>query len=124
MTPIFNLSQSFPPSPTPTPTPIYTVKAGESLVQGVVSAGPMPDATTVVNVDVQVDRLDGRGWVNVGGVDGTGGMSSSAKGGPLDTPVTVSATTYCAVAPGQKVRGLVLVTGPSAVTVSFAGNIG
>ena len=63
-------------------------------------------------------------WLNVGGVNGGGGMMSSTKGGPLDTPVSFGGNTYCAVQQGWKLRGRVNISGATnTIPVSFAGNI-
>jgi hypothetical protein len=107
---------------TPQVTPAYTAVAGDNGVQGVVSAGPNSDPATSCAVSIQVDRGDGRGFVDVGGVSGGFGLTSTTHHGPLDTPIAISATTYFSLKPGWKVRGSVSVSG-TAVAVSFAGNI-
>jgi hypothetical protein len=117
---IFNLSQSFNDGNSVTPE--YTCKPGDSIIEGVVSAGPMGNSATHVNAFIQLNRNDGNGWVDVGGLSSQGGMMSTTKGGPLTTPVTASGNTYCNVQQGWKLRGSIsVVNGP--VTVSFAGNI-
>lgn len=120
---IFNLSQTFADTgAVPTTTPSYIAKQADHVVQGVVTAGPNSDPSTSVVVSVQVDRGDGAGFLDVGGVSGGFGLTPSTRGGPANTPVTISATTYFGLLPGWKVRGSVAVIG-TPVAVSFAGNV-
>src|SRR5689334_12396715 len=118
---IFNVQQSF--NDGTTDTPVYTAKQQDNGIQGTISAGPMPDATIHVDCLILLDRQDGNGFVAVGGLSGDGGMTSTTRGGPLDTPVTISANTFCALQQGWKVKGRVTVTGApvGGVPVSFAG---
>lgn len=126
-TAIFSISQNFPAGTTTTPE--YTGKAGDNGIEGIVSAGPMPDPLTLVACLVQTCQPDGQGgftpWSNVAGLNGTGGMYASVKGGPLDTPVTIGADTNAPFLPGWKARGVVTVANPPAggLPVSFAGNV-
>jgi hypothetical protein len=120
---IFNVSQTFPDSGgVPTLTPVYTAKGGDNGIQGIVTAGPNSDPATTIFAAIQVDRSDGMGWVNVGGVSGGFGLTSATHHGPLDVPISIGATTYFSLQVSWKVRGSVLVSG-TPVIVSFAGNI-
>lgn len=124
---IFNETANVTDAQSPFTTPEYTAKPADSGIQGIVSAGPMPNPATTVACLVQLDRSGTGGangaWENVGGLTGTGGMISSTKGGPLDTPVTISANTFAALQKGWKVRGVVTVSNAPAggLPVNFQG---
>jgi hypothetical protein len=124
---IFSISQNFPAGTTTTPE--YTGKAGDDGIEGVVSAGPMPNPATTVACVIQADRSGVGGangaWESVAGLNGTGGLVSSVRGGTPDTPVTISADTFAAFKPGWKARGVVTVANPPAggLPVSFTGNV-
>jgi hypothetical protein len=127
-TAIFSVSQNFPAGTSITPE--YTGKQGDNGIQGIVSAGPMPDPLTTVACQIQVDPTgvggaNGAGWQNVGGINGTGGMFASVKGGPADTPITINAETNSPFLPGWKARGVVIVANPPAggLPISFTGNV-
>jgi hypothetical protein len=112
-------STSFPVGTTTLPSGApWTVPAGVNGVDGSVSAGPMPDPATTFDGQIQLDRLDGNGFVAVGGVSGTGGMGSLTKGGPADTPISISSHVFIELKQGWKMRLVATVAGPSSVTAS------
>jgi hypothetical protein len=112
-------SISFPVGTTTLPAGApWTVPAGVAGVDGSVTAGPMSNPATFFDGQIQLDRLDGRGFVAVGGISGNGGMNSSGKGGPLDKPVVLTSDVFINLQPGWKMRLVATVTGPTAVTAS------
>jgi hypothetical protein len=112
-------SQSFPPGTTTLPPgQPWTVPAGVSVVEGTVTAGPMGDPATTFRGEIQLDRLDGNGFVAVAGISGGGGLIESVAGGPLDTPLSLYSNVFYEVKPGWRQRIVVTVTGPQAVTAS------
>jgi hypothetical protein len=112
-------SISFPVGTTTLPAGApWTVPAGTNGVDGSVSAGPMSNPATTFDGQIQLDRLDGRGWVAVGGISGNGGLIPTTKGGPATTPVTITSVVHINLQPGWQMRLVATVTGPAAVTAS------
>jgi hypothetical protein len=112
-------STSFPVGVTTLPAGNpWTVPAGVNGVDGSVSAGPMADPATTFDGEIQLDRLDGNGFVAVGGISANGGLSPTVKGGPGTTPVSVTSHVFIGLKQGWQMRLVVTVTGPAAVTAS------
>jgi hypothetical protein len=115
----FAQSQSFPTGTTDTASVLVPANIVGAIVT--VSAGPMSNAATHFTGTILVDKQDGAGFVEVGvGLESWGGMSSSTKGGPLDTPVTPSAGGInMPLTPGWRIRAhVVVVNGPVPASIS------
>lgn len=103
----------------------YTVKQGESKIQGVMTAGPMPDPTTTVQLIVELSVDGGVNWIAIGGLIATGGLTGP-KGGPYTDPAMAQGTTYNdQLAKGNLIRGHAIVANPPAggLPVTFVGTV-
>jgi hypothetical protein len=119
----FNVSTTLPAGERTSPN--YAVKPGQTTIQGTMSAGPMSDPTTSVQLDVEWSTDGGNTWVAIGGLDASGGLTGP-KGGPYDQPVTASAVTYNSnLSKGDLIRAHAIVVNPPAggLPVSFVGSV-
>lgn len=121
MAQVFNLSATLQNGTTTSAT--YTAKQTDNGIQGDVTIGPMANPTTTFALVVQLDRGDGNGWVNVGGLSGTGGLTGPKGGTPTD-PVTCTGSTFCALQKGWLVRAQATVVNAPAggIPATFVGN--
>lgn len=100
----------------------FTVGNNVTRLTGTFSAGPMPSESQSFTAVLQVDRQDGRGFVDLMGLTGTGGLVPSVKFGVPDTPVTIGATEAIDVQKGWKLLGSATVAG-GPIAISFVGDL-
>jgi hypothetical protein len=120
----FALNQSFSDGKTVLPAGgPFTFPSGSTHVSSVVSTGNMPNANQYFRGRIQLNRNDGRGFVDVGGIEGPGGSFPPNKDGSgIPVPQKYSATVDLAVQQGWLLQCVVDVTsGP--ITASASGTV-
>jgi hypothetical protein len=127
-TTVINQTKSLPSGetflPAGAPAVPAVVPAGVVSADLTILAGPMPNLNQSFDGRIHLDRLDGRGFVDVGGLAGNGGSFPPNKNG-TGTPVaqTLLVHEHFELAPGMRYYvDVVVVNGPVNVTITLVLN--